>query len=113
MSAPETDGDLDSNTPYKLFATTGGANALRTLVDSNAVDVGTDADADGKVGFQFELTDQIRGSTVAGGQTWHFQVAANNRAGIGPRSEVRVVKTWAVPGAPTGLTATAVSKHAG
>ena len=102
VSAPETGGDLDDTAPYKLFATTLGPNSLRDL--TVAVDVGTDADVN-KVGFQIELTDD-----VAGGQTWHLQVAANNRAGIGPRSAVRVVKTWTLPGAPTGLTATAVSK---
>ena len=109
VSAPETGGDLTDGMSYKLFATTGGADALRTLVENDALDVGTDADMV-RVGFQYVATDDVRGTTVAGGQTWHFQVAANNRAGIGPRSEVRVVKTWTLPGAPTGLTATAVSK---
>jgi titin len=108
VSAPETDGDLDESVPYKLFATTEGAGALRVLEESAAVEIAADADDD-KVGFQYVATGSVSGTTVAGGQTWHFQVAANNRAGIGHRSAVRVVKTWTLPGAPTGLMATAVS----
>lgn len=112
VSAPETGGELTSAAPYKLFATTGGAEALRALGDDDAIDIPTDTDMD-SVGFQHVVTgDVVVGSdtfTVAGGQTWHIQVVAANRAGIGPRSAVQVVKTWTEPGAPTGLTATAVS----
>ena len=111
VSAPEPDRDgsdpEDAEPNYVLFATTGGASALALINDG--IPFNGD-DEPNIVGIQLEFDQEPSDpADVAKGQTWHFQVAAQNDAGVGPRSAIRVVKTWTDPAAPTGLTATATS----
>ena len=113
VSAPEPDRDgsdpEDAEPNYVLFATTGGASALALIADNDGIPFNGD-DEPNIVGIQLEFDQEPSDpADVAKGQTWHFQVAAQNDAGVGPRSAIRVVKTWTDPAAPTGLTATATS----